>query len=88
MGQPTFVLDCSAFGEPDAGQLDALARLCLNLRRSQCELRLANAGDGLLELIEFAGLGGVLSVEPIREAEEREDAGGVEEEGELGDPTA
>jgi hypothetical protein len=88
MERPTFVLDCSALPEPDAGQLDTLARLRLSLRRRHCELRLANAGDSLLDLIEFAGLSDALRVEPIREAEEREEPSGVEEEGELGNPTA
>ena len=88
MGRPTLVLDCSALPEADAGQLDALARLLVTLRRRRCELRLANAGDGLVDLIEFAGLAGVLRVEPVGEAEKREEPGRVEEEGELGDPTA
>jgi anti-anti-sigma regulatory factor len=88
MGRPTFVLDCSALPEADAGQLDALARLLVTLRRRRCDFRLANADDGLVDLIEFAGLADVLRVEPVRQAEEREEPGGVEEEGELGDPTA
>lgn len=87
MGRPTFVLDCSALPEPDAGQLDGLARLLVSLRRRQCELRLANASDALLDLIEFAGLADVLRVEPVGEAEEREESGGVQEERELGEPT-
>jgi hypothetical protein len=88
MGRPTLVFDCSALPEADAGQIDALAHLMISLGRTDCELRLANAGAGLLELIAFAGLAGVLRVEPVRKAEEREDPGGVEEEGQLGDPTA
>jgi len=87
MGRTTFVLDCSALPEADGGQLDGLARLYLSLRRRRCELQLANAGDGLLGLIDFAGLAGVLGVEAGGEAEEREESSGVEEEGELGDPT-
>jgi hypothetical protein len=88
MGRTTLVLDCSTLPEADAGQLDGLARLHLSLRRRRCELELVNAGDGLLALIDFAGLAGVLRVEAGREAEEREEPGGVEEEGQLGDPTA
>ena len=87
MGRTTFVLDCSALPEADGGQLDGLARLYLSLRRRRCELQLANASDGLLGLIDFAGLAGVLGVEAGGEAEEREESSGVEEEGELGDPT-
>ena len=88
MGWPTFLLDCSGLPEADAEQLESLARLRLELRRQRCELRLANAGEGLLDLIDFAGLAGVLRVEPGGKAEERKEPGGVEEEGELGDPTA
>ena len=84
----TCVLDCSALPEADAAQLDRLARLLVVLRRRQLELLLVNAGPSLLDLIEFAGLSDVLGVEPVGKAEEREDPGGVEEEGELGDPTA
>jgi hypothetical protein len=88
MEPSTVVLDCSALGEPDAGQLDSLARLHLDLQRRHCLLRLTNAGDGLRQLIDFAGLAGVLGVEMGGEAEEREDPSRVEEEGELGDSTA
>jgi hypothetical protein len=88
MGRHTFVLDCSALPNPDAEQLDGLARLCLRLRRTQCELRLATPSAGLRELIDFAGLAGVLAVELERQAEQGEEALGVEEEGELGDPPA
>lgn len=79
------VVDCSALQEADAELVEALAHLQLNLLRRRCELRLVNVGPRLLELIEFAGLVQVLGVEPWGEAEEGEDAGGVEEEGDLGD---
>jgi anti-anti-sigma regulatory factor len=79
------VFDCSALGEVDAGQLEGIARLCLRLKRSGCGLRLANPSARLLELIELAGLASVLGIEAGREAEEREDPGGVQEEGQIGD---
>ena len=82
MGRRVVVLDCSDLAEADAEQLEDIARLCLSLKRLGCTLRLADPGEGLLELIEFAGLGSVLG----GEAEEREDPSGVEEERELGDP--
>jgi ABC-type transporter Mla MlaB component len=88
MGRTTFAIDCSTLADADLGQIDRLARLQLSFRRRQCELRLANAGEGLLDLIDLVGLAGVLGVEAGREAEEREDSGSVEEEGELHDPTA
>ncbi len=85
MGRRVVVLDCSDLAEADAEQLEDIARLCLSLKRLGCTLRLANPGEGFLELIEFAGLGSVLGVEAVGEAEEREDPSGVEEERELGD---
>ncbi|HEX6348956.1 MAG TPA: STAS domain-containing protein [Candidatus Dormibacteraeota bacterium] len=85
MGRDAFVLDCSALPEADAGQLDRLSGLCLCLRRRQIELRLQNLDPRLRELVDLAGLAGVLGVEAGRQTEEREEAGGVEEEGELGD---
>jgi len=88
MGRSTFVFDGSALPTAEMRHVDGLARLHLNLRRRDCELRLANVSDGLLDLIDLAGLVGVLRVETGGEAEKREEPDGVEEEGELGDPTA
>lgn len=85
MGRRTVVLDCSALAEADAEQLEGIARLYLRLKRRGCALRLANPSEGLLELIELAGLASVLGVEAGGEAEEREDPGRVQEEGQLGD---
>jgi hypothetical protein len=86
MGRSTFVLDCSSLPRADLEQLDAVARLRLCLGRRDCDLELANASGDLRALIDLAGLAGVLRVEPGRETEEGEEPGGVEEEGELGDP--
>jgi hypothetical protein len=72
---------------PDAGTVDALARLQLGLRRCGVEMRLRHASDELVELLAFVGLGEVLRVEPGRQAEEREQCLSVEEEGELDDPS-
>ena len=85
MGQRVVVLDCSALADANLGQLECIARLCLRLKRRGCVLRLANPSEGLLELIELAGLASLLGVEAGGEAEQREDPGGVEEERELGD---
>ena len=71
---------------PNAGSLDALARLQLNARRLGLELLLRNASSELQELIAFAGLDEVLRVELEGQTEEREERSGVEEERELGDP--
>jgi hypothetical protein len=70
----------------DFAMLDALARLQLTAKRLDCDLRISIASDGLLELIELAGLSEALRVEPRRQSEEREQRVGVEEERELDDP--
>ena len=65
--------------------VEALARLQLAARRKGLDLRLHVVSRELRDLIELAGLTDVLRVEPQRQAEEREERLGVEEEGELGD---
>jgi ABC-type transporter Mla MlaB component len=46
--------------DPDAGTVDALARLQLAARRHGCQVRLRHASDELLELVAFMGLHDVL----------------------------
>lgn len=50
----------------DAATIDALARLVLLARRHGCEPRLCHVSAELRELIEFAGLSGVLTPDPVR----------------------
>ena len=87
------VADCDVAGvDPDAVTVDALARLQVAAMRRGCAVRLENASEPLLELVELMGLTHVLSArsrglprELEREPEEREQRVGVEEEGELDD---
>jgi hypothetical protein len=79
-------LDCRQVKAATATTIDQIARLQLAALRCGCELELRNADPGLLELIGFVGLGEVLRVESRRQAEEREQPGRVEKEGELADP--
>jgi hypothetical protein len=79
-------LDCGQL-TPTVAAVDHLARLVLAARRCGCELELSNANACLLELIGLVGLGEVLRVESGRQAEEREQPGRVEEEGELRNPS-
>ena len=46
--------------EPDAVVVDALCRLQLAARRQNCQVRLRNASDELLALVDFMGLCDVL----------------------------
>ena len=70
---------------PGLRTVDALARLQLAARRSGLQIRLCSPSDELCELITFAGLADVLGLEPLGQAEEREQRLGVEEERELPD---
>jgi len=66
----------------DLATVDALARLRLAGRRLGFDVRLTPTEE-LLELLELCGL-----VEVLWQPEEREEAFGVEEERQLGDPPA
>jgi anti-anti-sigma regulatory factor len=87
-GPPTpIVVDASALA-PDAVTVGALARLQLAARRLGGRVQLRGVSDELQKLICLVGLEDVLRVEPMREAEEREQRLRVEEERELDDPPA
>jgi hypothetical protein len=80
-------MDVSRF-HADLGSVDALARLKLEARRRGCALRFENPSSDLRALLGLCGLGEALLVEPRRDPEELEQPLGVEEERQLGDPTA
>jgi hypothetical protein len=80
-------LDCGPLDAPTAATIDQIARLKLAARRCGCELQLSNARPSLVELLDFCGLAKLLSVEVERQAKQREEPGGVQEEGELSDPS-
>jgi ABC-type transporter Mla MlaB component len=84
------VLVCDVGGiVADAVALEALARLQLTARRLGRRLRLANVPLPLQELLAFSGLSAVLlAVEAGRQAEQREQALGVEEGVQPHDPAA
>jgi hypothetical protein len=70
----------------DLATVDALARAALNAQRLGVRLHVVNATPALVELIAFAGLDAVLFGRRRRQAEQREEAFGVEERGEADDP--
>jgi hypothetical protein len=65
-------LDCRQFRHADLWAVDQIARVQVAVHRRGSELRLTNATLALVQLIGFAGLGGVLRVESGWQAEERE----------------
>jgi anti-anti-sigma regulatory factor len=79
------VVDVGALAA-DALTIDVLAHLQLAAGRLGRRVQLRNVSDELQKLIAFAGLADVLGLEPGRQAEEREERLGGEEERELGDP--
>jgi ABC-type transporter Mla MlaB component len=88
-GAQIVACDLDARVAADLVAVDALARLTLQARRLGCSMVLGTAPDGIEELLEFAGLAElVLAVEAGRQAEQREELVGVEEERELTDPPA
>jgi ABC-type transporter Mla MlaB component len=84
------ICDVATVVDPDAATVDALARLQLTARRLGGRILLRDPCGELQELISFAGLADVLPlvlrVEPIWQLEQREEAVGVQEEADPGDP--
>jgi hypothetical protein len=92
---PREVLVCGkGVAAPDLGTVDTVARVQLAARRSGSRVLLCHASPELIALLDLAGLlpaelpGAGSGVEPRRKAEEREEAGGVQEERDPADPTA
>jgi ABC-type transporter Mla MlaB component len=86
--------DVGAILDPDAVTVDALARLQLTARRLGRQAHVERASPQLRELLAFMGLSGVVPLsarsrlEARWETEQREVAGGIEEEADPADPTA
>ena len=74
----------------DLAVVDLVARLLLAARRGHCEVRIVNPPDGLDELLALSGLDRLprLRIEMVRQAEQREETLGVQEEGDPADPIA
>jgi hypothetical protein len=93
-GPPLVVCDVGEIGHPDLGTVEALARLQLGARRCGVRLLLRDASPELRQLLSALGMSTVLPCEPGsgvevgRQAKGREEAGGVEEEGDPGDSAA
>ncbi|MEO8246620.1 MAG: STAS domain-containing protein [Chloroflexota bacterium] len=85
--RPDRVLECdvSRIDAPDMRTVEALACLQLAAHRDGRRVRLRGTRAALRELLELAGLCAALGVQAVGEPEEREEAGGVEEEHDAGD---
>jgi ABC-type transporter Mla MlaB component len=87
------ICDVGAVSEPDAGTVEALARMQLTARRLGSRVILRNACGELKDLLTVSGLSDVLPcaelpLEARGHTEQREPAGGVEEERDPADPVA
>jgi ABC-type transporter Mla MlaB component len=87
------VCDVSAVTEPDAGTVEALARMQLIAKRLGGAMKLRGACGELRDLLRLAGLTDVLPcgdlpLEARGHAEQGEQASGVEEERDPADPVA
>ena len=92
-GADLVIWDLSSLGDPDAGTIDALARMQLTARRLGRRVQLRHACADLEDLVAFTGLGdvlplyGALRLEAGRQPEEGEEPRGVEEEADPDDPS-
>jgi ABC-type transporter Mla MlaB component len=77
--------DVAEIASPDLGTVEALARIALTAKRLGTDIRLRGASVELLQLLALCGLPIELILEGEREAEQREEARGIEEEGDPGD---
>jgi len=89
-GAEVLVCDASRLVKVDAVALDAIARLQLTARRLGGRICVRRAPVELEELLRFTGLAEICGLLAVleREAEERKEPLGVQEEGELADPPA
>ncbi len=85
-GAEVLICDVAALTHPNAGTIEALARLQLTARRLGRRVHLRHPSRELRELVDLCGLTDVLRVQPLRQPEQREQALGVEERVEMGDP--
>jgi anti-anti-sigma regulatory factor len=79
------ICDVAGVARPDVVTVEALARLRVTARRHGRRLVVSGAAPGLRRLVALLGLTEALS-EPGRQPEQWEQAGGVEEVVDRGDP--
>ena len=86
--EKALICDVSAVVDPDLGVVDRLARLKIAAQRADRRFRVDGACPDLVDLVDLIGVRAVLGIEPIGEAEQREQAIGVQEEGDPAEPIA
>ncbi|WP_231626495.1 STAS domain-containing protein [Streptomyces apocyni] len=81
-GADELICDAAAVSEPNLAAVDALARLRITTRTAGARMRVRDPSTRLCELLLLVGL-----VEVLGEVEHREPAVGVQEVGDLDDPS-
>jgi ABC-type transporter Mla MlaB component len=87
---PLIEVDLGALSRVDLSTIELLARLQLIAQRGGSRLMVCNPPDGFGDLLSLLGLESYLSVrvDVVRQPEQREESGGVQEEGDPADPIA
>lgn len=80
------VCDVAGLDDPDLADIETLARLGIVAHRAGWKFRVRGVSTELQELLELCGLCEALRVEVERQAEKREETGGLQEEGDAADP--
>jgi hypothetical protein len=85
---PLIEVDLGALPCADLSTVDLLARMQLVARRAGSRVMVCHAPDGLGDLLSLLGLDSCLAVrvEVVGQAEQREESGRVQEEGDPTDP--
>jgi ABC-type transporter Mla MlaB component len=84
---PLVEFDLAALPRADLDTVEVLVRLQLTAKRAGCRIRVCHPPEGLGELLMLLGLDSCVAirVEVVGQAEEREEPGGVQEEGDAAD---
>jgi hypothetical protein len=80
------VMNVAALGPEDAGSIDAICRVVLEVMRSGGCVRVCGVRREVFDLLELVGLSDVLPIEMAWQIEHREQSFGVQEEADPGDP--
>jgi ABC-type transporter Mla MlaB component len=85
---PLVEFDLAALPRADLATVEVLARLQLTAKRGGGRIRICHPPEGLGELLVLLGLDSCLAirVEMVGQTEQREEPGGIQEEGDPADP--
>jgi ABC-type transporter Mla MlaB component len=87
---PLVEFDLAALSRADLDTVEVLARLQLTAKRGGSRIRICHPPEGLSDLLALLGLESCVAVrvEVVGQAEQREESGRIQEEGDPADPIA